>query len=60
MKTRSIGKLSASVVGLGYNNFGMQIDYEQSAAVVDTALDEGITLFDTADTSVLGEKHQLI
>ena len=49
MKTRSIGKLSASVVGLGCNNFGMQIDFEQSAAVVDAALDEGITLFDTAD-----------
>jgi aryl-alcohol dehydrogenase-like predicted oxidoreductase len=37
------------VVGLGCNNFGMQIDYEQSAAVVDAAFDEGITLFDTAD-----------
>jgi len=49
MKTRSIGKLSASVVGLGCNNFGMRIDFEQTAAVVDAALDEGITRFDTAD-----------
>ena len=37
------------MVGLGCNNFGMQIDFEQSAVVVDAALDEGITLFDTAD-----------
>jgi aryl-alcohol dehydrogenase-like predicted oxidoreductase len=49
MKTRPVGKLSASVVGLGCNNFGMRINFEQSAAVVDAALDEGITLFDTAD-----------
>jgi hypothetical protein len=40
MKTRPIGKLSASVVGLGCNHFGMRINFEQSAAVVDAALDE--------------------
>ena len=49
MTTRPIGKLSASVVGLGCNDFGMRINFEQSAAVVDAALDEGITLFGTAD-----------
>ena len=49
MKTRLIGKLLASMVGLGCNNFGMRTNFEQSAAVVDAALDEGITLFDTAD-----------
>ena len=39
-----------SLVGLGCNNFGMRCDEEQSRAVVAAALDEGITLFDTADS----------
>jgi aryl-alcohol dehydrogenase-like predicted oxidoreductase len=38
-----------SVVGLGCNNFGGRIDLEATRAVVDKALDVGITLFDTAD-----------
>jgi aryl-alcohol dehydrogenase-like predicted oxidoreductase len=49
MRTRSIGSLEVSVVGLGCNNFGGRIDAERSAAVVHAALDAGITLFDTAD-----------
>jgi aryl-alcohol dehydrogenase-like predicted oxidoreductase len=49
MQAPPIGKLSASVVGLGCNNFGMRINFEQSAAVVDAAVDEGIRLFGTAD-----------
>jgi aryl-alcohol dehydrogenase-like predicted oxidoreductase len=39
-----------STVGLGCNNFGMRIDADATAAVVDAALDVGITLFDTADS----------
>jgi len=42
--------LAVSVVGLGTNNFGMKLDLEQSRAVVHAALDNGITLFDTADS----------
>jgi aryl-alcohol dehydrogenase-like predicted oxidoreductase len=38
-----------SVVGLGCNNFGMRVDLEGTRAVVDAALDSGVTLFDTAD-----------
>jgi aryl-alcohol dehydrogenase-like predicted oxidoreductase len=38
-----------SVVGLGCNNFGGRVDLEGTRAVVDAALDAGITLFDTAD-----------
>ncbi|HTL84867.1 MAG TPA: aldo/keto reductase [Acidimicrobiia bacterium] len=49
METRTIGSLSASVVGLGCNNFGMRIDADASARVVAAALDAGVTLFDTAD-----------
>jgi aryl-alcohol dehydrogenase-like predicted oxidoreductase len=49
MKTRPIGSHAPSVVGLGCNNFGWRLDEEQSKAVVDAALDAGITFFDTAD-----------
>jgi aryl-alcohol dehydrogenase-like predicted oxidoreductase len=51
MKTRTLGESgpAVSVVGLGTNNFGRRCDYEQTLAVIDAALDAGITLFDTAD-----------
>ena len=49
METRNIGKLDASVVGLGCNNFGGRIDAAATEQVVNAALDSGITLFDTAD-----------
>ena len=55
MRTRKIGSLEVSVVGLGCNNFGGRIDYERSATVVHSALDGGITFFDTAD--VYGGTH---
>jgi aryl-alcohol dehydrogenase-like predicted oxidoreductase len=42
--------LSVSVAGLGCNNFGRRIDLDATRAVVDAALDEGITLFDTSDS----------
>jgi aryl-alcohol dehydrogenase-like predicted oxidoreductase len=51
MEKRSLGGLAleASIVGLGCNNFGMKIDLTASRAVIDAALDAGITFFDTAD-----------
>jgi aryl-alcohol dehydrogenase-like predicted oxidoreductase len=49
MKTRILGSLNVSIVGLGCNNFGMRMDADQTNAVVAAALDAGITLFDTAD-----------
>ncbi|MEP7303958.1 MAG: aldo/keto reductase [Acidobacteriota bacterium] len=49
METRRIASLEVSLVGLGCNNFGMRIDDEASARVVDAAIDAGITFFDTAD-----------
>ncbi len=49
METRKLGSLDVSVVGLGCNNFGMRMNQEQTTAVVDAAIDAGITLFDTAD-----------
>jgi aryl-alcohol dehydrogenase-like predicted oxidoreductase len=49
VETRSIGSLEVSLVGLGCNNLGRRIDADATQAVVDTAIDAGITLFDTAD-----------
>jgi aryl-alcohol dehydrogenase-like predicted oxidoreductase len=51
MRYRSLGEsgLVVSVVGLGCNNFGRRIDNEAARAVVDAAIDAGVTLFDTAD-----------
>jgi aryl-alcohol dehydrogenase-like predicted oxidoreductase len=42
--------LVVSAVGLGCNNFGMRLDVDATRRVVDAALDEGVTLLDTADT----------
>ena len=51
MEKRKLGKaaLEVSVTGLGCNNFGLRCDLEQTRAVVDRALELGVTLFDTAD-----------
>lgn len=50
MRTTRLGELEVSVIGLGCNNFGRNLDLEQSRAVVQQALDVGITYFDTART----------
>jgi len=52
MRYRSLGEsgLQVSVVGLGCNNFGSRLDVDGTRAVVDAAIDAGITLFDTSDT----------
>jgi aryl-alcohol dehydrogenase-like predicted oxidoreductase len=42
-------ELGVSVVGLGCNNFGGRLGAEGTAAVLEAALDAGITFFDTAD-----------
>jgi aryl-alcohol dehydrogenase-like predicted oxidoreductase len=52
MRYRPLGNsgLQVSVVGLGCNNFGRRLDVRQTLAVVDAAIDAGITLLDTAET----------
>jgi aryl-alcohol dehydrogenase-like predicted oxidoreductase len=56
MRTRRLGNdgPEVSVVGLGCNNFGGRVDLEGTRAVVDAALEAGITLLDTAD--IYGDK----
>jgi aryl-alcohol dehydrogenase-like predicted oxidoreductase len=62
MRTRSLGDggPEVSVVGLGTNNFGRRCDYEQTLAVIDAALDAGVTLFDTADIYGQGQSEEYI
>ncbi|MGH3732191.1 MAG: aldo/keto reductase [Acidimicrobiales bacterium] len=50
MKTRALGSLQVSQVGVGCNNFGTRLSQEQASDVVNAAVDSGINFFDTADT----------
>lgn len=54
------GVLQATVVGIGCNNFGRRLDAEATARVVLTALEEGITFFDTADTYGNGQSEEML
>ena len=62
MRTRPLGEtgIEVSVVGLGCNNFGGRTDEETSRAVIDAALDAGITFLDTADVYGGGERSEQI
>jgi aryl-alcohol dehydrogenase-like predicted oxidoreductase len=64
--------LKVSVIGLGCNNFGMRIDQAATDAVIDAAIEHGVTFFDTADVyggggkseemmghSLKGKRHQV-
>ena len=52
MRYRSLGNsgLVVSVVGLGCNNFGRRLDTDATRAVVDAAIEAGVTLLDTAES----------
>jgi aryl-alcohol dehydrogenase-like predicted oxidoreductase len=52
MRYRSLGNsgLVVSVVGLGCNNFGRRLDVSATRAVVDAAIEAGVTLLDTAES----------
>jgi aryl-alcohol dehydrogenase-like predicted oxidoreductase len=52
--------LKASIVGLGCNNFGRRLDLEGTRAVVDAALEEGVTFFDTADIYGRGQSEEYL
>jgi aryl-alcohol dehydrogenase-like predicted oxidoreductase len=62
LPTRRLGRseLEVSVVGLGCNNFGRRIDQEATAAVLEAALDAGITFFDTADVYGDGDSERMM
>ncbi|MFY0408218.1 aldo/keto reductase [Solicola sp. PLA-1-18] len=52
--------LMVSVVGVGCNAFGSRIDADATQAVVDAAVDAGVTLFDTADSYGRGASEELL
>lgn len=60
--SRALGDsgIEVSVVGLGCNNFGRRIDLESTRAVVDAALEEGVTFFDTANTYGRGQSEEFL
>jgi aryl-alcohol dehydrogenase-like predicted oxidoreductase len=60
MRTRKLGTLDVSVVGLGCNQLGGRVDEAGTKAIVDAALDSGVTFFDTADRYHLGGSETLL
>jgi len=62
MRYRSLGRsgLVVSVAGLGCNNFGRRLDVDATRAVVDAALDAGITLLDTAESYGAGRSEEFL
>ncbi|MFI6737793.1 aldo/keto reductase [Nonomuraea sp. NPDC050451] len=64
MRYRTLGDsgLRVSVVGLGCNNIGSRIDVTRTRQVVDAAIEEGVTLFDTAEAygAVHGASEEIL
>ncbi|MFD0474326.1 aldo/keto reductase [Nonomuraea thailandensis] len=52
MRYRTLGDsgLRTSVVGLGCNSIGASLDAARTRALVDAAIEAGVTLFDTAES----------
>src|SRR4029077_9589972 len=59
---RPLGRsgIDVSIVGLGCNNFGRRVDLDGTRAVVDAALEEGITFLDTADIYGRGQSEEYL
>ncbi len=62
METTRLGRsdLDVSRVGLGCNNFGRRVDRVGTRAVIDAALDVGVTFLDTADVYGSGDSERFI
>ena len=62
MRYKPLGNsgLVVSVVGLGCNNFGMRLDVSQSRAVIDAAVEAGVTLLDTAENYGRGRSEEIL
>ena len=52
--------LRVARVGLGCNNFGGRIDLDATWAVVDAALEAGVTFFDTAEIYGTGDSERFL
>jgi aryl-alcohol dehydrogenase-like predicted oxidoreductase len=60
VETGRVGSLEVSRVGLGCNNFGRRLDLGATRAVIDAALDVGVTFLDTADIYGGGDSERFI
>jgi aryl-alcohol dehydrogenase-like predicted oxidoreductase len=62
MRYRQLGEsgLTVSVLGVGCNAFGTRIDASAVREVVASAIDHGVTLFDTADVYGTGQSESLL
>ena len=62
LPSRELGTsgIRTSVVGLGCNNFGRRTDLNGTRAVVDAALEEGVTFLDTADIYGRGQSEEYL
>ena len=62
MEYRRLGNsgLLVSAMGLGTNNFGSRIDEDRTRAVLDAALDQGVTFIDSSDSYGRGSSETLI
>lgn len=61
-QTRQLGHSGpeVSVLGVGCNAFGARTDEAEVRAIVDAAIDHGVSFFDTADTYALGGSETLL
>ena len=60
MRMAKLGSLDVSAIGLGCNNFGRALDAEQSAVVVNAALEAGVSYFDTASNYGEGQSESFL
>jgi|HigsolmetaAR201D_1030396.scaffolds.fasta_scaffold12657_2 aryl-alcohol dehydrogenase-like predicted oxidoreductase len=62
MEYRQLGRsdLKVSALGMGCATFGREIDEATSFAVMDRALERGITLFDTAEAYSAGRSEEIV
>lgn len=60
MEHRPLGQLQVSVVGLGCNNFGARLDEDGTRQVIDSAIENGITYLDTAESYGDGMSEELL
>ena len=62
MQHRPLGRsgLVVSAVGIGCNAFGSRVDQAGVDRIVGTAIDLGVTLFDTADTYTHGVSEEML
>lgn len=62
MDYRTLGRsgLSVSAIGLGGATFGREIDQPAAFAVLDRALERGITLYDTAEAYSAGRSEEIV